>query len=261
MPYTLAHPLYAAPLRYLGLPLSALAAGSVSPDLPLWATAAGLPASTGSTGYAFTHTVTGLLTADLLFGLTLGALWAHLVRAPFLDSLPLPVRDRSPAAAAPGASRWAPAAVAVLLGAITHVGLDEFTHEGRWGFRHIPWLAEVHAGMPGVRWAQYGLGALGLLGLALWCAAAVLRQPRRPRPEVSRPARRAVQVLVVIGVLIAGADAATVALTDSLHRAAFVGATRGVLTVLLALVLGAVTWTVLTRRTGTPDVSRRQHGR
>lgn len=39
MPFTLAHPAYVLPLRRLGLPVSALAVGSMVPDVPLSTTA------------------------------------------------------------------------------------------------------------------------------------------------------------------------------------------------------------------------------
>lgn len=257
MPYTLAHPLFAAPLRRLGLPLSALAAGAVAPDLPLWATSVGLPGHLGSEGYFFTHSLPGIVTADLLIGMILWGIWVQLVRAPFFDSLPSPLRERVPAVA-PGpeatslrrsgrsspsapldaARRWSLAALGVMLGVITHVGIDEFTHPGRWGAQNIPWLAETHAGLLGTSWVQYSAGVGGLLGIALWCGWTVLRSRPLPRPATSQAARRTVQALVLLAMVIAVADAATVA-TDSLSRAAFVAATRGVMTVLAGLLLGS----------------------
>lgn len=256
MPYTLAHPLFAAPLRLLGLPLSALTAGAMVPDLPLWGTSVGLPVPAANAGYAFTHSIPGILTADLLIGVVMWWLWTALLRAPLLDALPMPVRDRFlpvgtlrvPAGSdTPGARRVAVASIAVVLGAVTHVGLDEFTHPGRWGAQHLPWLSQVHAGLPGTSWLQYGTGAVGLVGLVLWASWIAVRSAPRRTPMPSIAARRAVQLLVLAGAVAATVDVAVVAL-DSLHRAAFVAATRGVLTVLAGLTIGSVAWTVVIRR-------------
>lgn len=244
MPYTLAHPLFAAPLRRLGLPLSALGAGAVAPDLPLWASAVGLPGHLGSEGYFFTHSVTGILTADLVIGLAIWVIWTHLVREPFLDALPSPLRDRVPRVAP--LRLWSLAVIGVVLGAITHVGIDEFTHPGRWGARHIPWLAETHAGVLGTSWVQYTAGISGLVGIALWCGVVVLRSPAQYRPVRHRAARRTVQGLVLAGGVVAATDATIVA-ADSLHRAAFVAATRGVLIVLAGLVVGSAIWVAADR--------------
>lgn len=256
MPYTLAHPLFAAPLRLLGLPLSALAAGAMAPDMPLWGTSVGLPASAANVGYAYTHSIPGILTADLVIGVVMWWLWTALLRAPLLDALPMPVRGRfltagtpsGPAESAmPGSRRIATASIAVVLGAVTHVGLDEFTHPGRWGAQHLPWLSQVHAGLPGTSWLQYGTGVVGLAGLALWWSWILVRSAPRRAPIPSVAARRAVQLLILLGAATAAVDVAVVA-ADSLHRAAFVAATRGVLTVLAGLTIGSVMWMIVIGR-------------
>ena len=133
--------------------------------------------------------------------------------------------------------------IAVVLGSLTHVGLDEFTHPGRWGARNIPWLDQVHAGLAGTSWLQYGAGVIGLVGIVLWWSLVLARTAPQRLPVSSAAARRAVQLLVLLGAAAATADAvATAVTTESLNRTAFVGATRGVLLVAAGLTGGSVVW-------------------
>lgn len=89
---------------------------------------------------------------------------------------------------------WWAIPVAVVIGAVAHVGWDEFTHPGRWGTAHVPALAAVWSSplgaLPGYQWAQYASGVFGLDILA-WVA---LRRPliaTAPRwlPPFARRAR------------------------------------------------------------------------
>lgn len=75
--------------------------------------------------------------------------------------------------------------MAVIVGAATHVGWDEFTHPGRFGTEHIPALAAEYPSpigpLAGFRWAQYASGVVGLLVLVWvgWRQAVVAAPPRR----------------------------------------------------------------------------------
>ncbi len=60
------------------------------------------------------------------------------------------------------------AALAVVLGALTHLVWDSFTHAGRWGVEVVPWLHTEHLGLPGYTWAQFASGLLGLAVLVIW---------------------------------------------------------------------------------------------
>lgn len=35
---------------------------------------------------------------------------------------------------------------AIIIGAATHAGRDELTHEGRWAHTHLPWFVQTRLG-------------------------------------------------------------------------------------------------------------------
>jgi hypothetical protein len=134
------------------------------------------------------------------------------MKRPLIALLPAAVRCRCAAIArpAPGPSVLAAVrvALAVTIGAATHVVWDAFTHQGRWGTRLVPWLDTAaltvaeHA-VPGYKVMQYGSTALGLPLLAALALAWLSRQPSAPLesvPNIPRAARVAV-VLAALGIL------------------------------------------------------------
>jgi hypothetical protein len=182
VPFTPSHVAAVLPLRRAwggALPLAALAAGSMSPDLPFFVPGLRLL-------YGWTHTAVGVVTLDVALGLAMWALWRSV--APALHDLsPTPVRERwtLPARIRPV---WWTTALAVAIGAATHVIWDEFTHAGRFGATHLPVLAASYPGpfgpLPGYQYAQYASGVIGL-AVVVWVAA---RQPLRPVPPRTRTA-------------------------------------------------------------------------
>lgn len=179
MPFTPAHVAAVLPLRHgraRALPFAALAAGSMSPDLPYF-----LP--TLSFLGAWTHTPLGIVTVDVPLGLALWGLWRSIER-PLHDLAPKPLRARWTPARRP--SPWWAVALALAIGAASHVGWDEFTHPGRFGATHLAVLAASYPSplgpLPGYQYAQYASSVLGLLAIA-WVA---LR--RTPVAPADRPA-------------------------------------------------------------------------
>jgi len=177
MPFTPAHVAAVLPLRgRLGLPFAALAAGSMSPDLPYF-----LPFSLSR---ASTHSLWGIPTWDLLFGMALWMAW-HWSSPALHDMAPGIIRRRWPP---PGStlSRWWIVPLAVMIGSATHVLWDSFTHSGYPGAT-IEALAAIYPSpigpMPGYRWLQYTSGAVGL-AIVAWVG---LRQPVRATPPRHRP--------------------------------------------------------------------------
>jgi hypothetical protein len=197
VPFTGSHPAAVLPLIRLGLPASALVIGSMVPDLPYY-----LPIPVQA---STTHSLVGILGVDLLLGLLSLAVWQSLV-APLAHAvapeglrarLPMPAAARRPRWDGDDARRLLLVVLSLLIGAATHVLWDEFTHIGRFGYRHLPWLAQQHGPLAGYRWAQYGSGVVGAVLIAFavvrWWRAAPVTDPA-PASSLSRRA-----VLVVLG--------------------------------------------------------------
>ncbi|WP_327002683.1 DUF4184 family protein [Dactylosporangium sp. NBC_01737] len=137
------------------------------------------------------------------------------------------------------------------VGAATHTLWDAFTHAGRWGSRHIGWLAEQHTGLPGYQWSQYASGVVGAISIAAW----LLRwwhANQAVTPHASEPAawtaRTAWAIIVLAG--IAGGLVAALPAPDGegLLRIVFLAGTGAAGGGLIAAMLYAGCWTVLTRQ-------------
>ena len=190
MPFTPTHVAAVLPalpwLRRFGpaaAPTSALVIGSMIPD-----TAVFLPRFFD---YGRAHSGPGLLTVDLPLGLAAFLTWEFLLKASLADLAPVAVRCRL--AVGRGPARLSPrtlltAAAFVLIGAVTHVLWDSFTHAGRWGVRTVPVLQEVWFTLPewaptrdplvrGYRAGQYGSTVLLLPVVAGYAARRLWRAP------------------------------------------------------------------------------------
>jgi hypothetical protein len=171
MPFTLAHPLAVLPIRALAgarLRVAALVIGSLVPDFEYFATL--YPYS------SYGHTWPGLFAFCLPIGwLTLWAFdrWGR--RG--LDAM-LPAGWRVPDEAR---VPWWADALAVWLGAFTHVAWDAFTHVHGAAVAHWPGLqSTVQLGALSVPWyrlLQHGSSILGLVLLAVLVARWARTQP------------------------------------------------------------------------------------
>ncbi len=160
MPFTLTHiaailPVAAAAPR--AFPFSALVVGSMIPDIPLFVP---LPIT-----YATTHSITGIFLACVPLGMACLVTFQCLMKLPLLALLPELIRSRcaslSISHVEPTFKFFSSAALAILIGATTHVFWDSFTHQGRWGSSLFPQLNDnvltiwgYH--MPGYKALQYG---------------------------------------------------------------------------------------------------------
>lgn len=180
MPFTPSHAVVALPFVRTPLLPAAIAIGAMTPDLPLFLR--GTPLS-----YQATHT--NLLLSGLL-ALALLVLWYGLLRPAVRELSPDALARRLPGEWDAGAratwrqiARERPAAVAalwiaasLLLGVVTHIVWDAFTHEGRWGVRLVPALAEQWGPLAGYKWLQHGSSLLALVILALYGARWLARR-------------------------------------------------------------------------------------
>ncbi|UGT41391.1 DUF4184 family protein [Nocardia yamanashiensis] len=239
MPFTLAHPAAALPLRHR-LPLPGLIAGTLAPDVVYY-----LPISMPLPTHSLAGTVTsdltvGLLLLAALFGVAADPLtalapdgWRRRIREPEWDVRQLPRL-----------------AAAVVAGAITHVCWDSLVQRDGALVARWPWLRstviEPHK-LYNVLGYLSSIG--GLLALAFAAAGWYRRTPPGPpRPGLGRGPRR--WVLGGTGVFVAfGVTHALTAYVRSggydLVRAALVGAIRWGA---VAFAIYAVAWHLVARR-------------
>ncbi|MCG8917148.1 DUF4184 family protein [Actinokineospora sp. PR83] len=220
MPFTLAHPAAVLPLARKPLVASGLVVGSLSPDLTYFVALRPL-------GGDFTHSPLGLVVVDLPLALALLALF-HAFAVPALVSLaPQWVRERVVAVARP--PRPSPVlVVSVLVGGVTHLVWDAFTHHDGFAVVRLPWLAgSLWTDMPVYQFLQLGSSVAGMAVVLWWCARYLRGAEPAPVPARFAPARR--PWLPVTGVVVAaGALAAGNALRGMANVAdqSVVGVTR-----------------------------------
>ena len=204
MPFTISHAVVALPFVRTPLPAGAVAIGAMTPDLPLFVSA--------GHGYGVTHGWPGLLLVDLPVGLALFALWRILARPILPGVLPRPVGERLPVAwrgtpadgartlwsdrGHPPAATVGAAVLATLIGILSHIAWDAFTHTGRLGAA-LPLLDAPVAGLPLAAWLQYASSALGLAGLVGYALWWFLRRPRTPSGDAGPRSGRAHPLVVV----------------------------------------------------------------
>jgi len=165
---------------------SAAVIGSMVPDFGFL-----LP---GSFARWQTHSLAALFSFCLPVGLLAYCLTQWLIKPAVVEVVPdgahtrlcrdHPVAWRKP-------WRWPLVVIALLLGAVTHLVWDGFTHENARGVHLFPGLTEYGPDMAGhslqlYRWLQYGSS---IVGLAIVAAALVLWLRHAPAPHPP-PARR-----------------------------------------------------------------------
>lgn len=215
MPFTPSHALVALPFIRTPLVPAAIAIGAMTPDLPLFLRGAGL-------NYSFTHTAANVVwTALLAFVLFL--VWRIVLRPAVPELVPAWVARRLPSgwdrtaiaaageAVGVGERRAYPVllAVSLILGVISHILWDLFTHEGRTGVELFPVLDEMWGPLPGYKWMQHGSSVIGLAIIGVW--ALVWLSGRSPRESIDRRVPHGVRVtwwvslpVVLIGAWIVG---------------------------------------------------------
>jgi hypothetical protein len=202
VPFTISHAAAALPLRRLGkirLPLAAVIIGSMSPDYSYF-----VPWGFESLE---THSLFGLFVFCWPVSLALWILFVRVLEPPTTALLPEHWRTRFPPSDRDISRRGlALASAAVLLGAVTHVVWDSFTHGRTVVTEVFPALRDVAFQFGGwqFRWffvLQLLSSVFGLAAIALWA----WRQPpgRYPRPSppvsVSNRLRLRATVAIIAG--------------------------------------------------------------
>ena len=173
MPFTPSH--IAAILPFVRSPLApaALVTGSMVPDLPYYLPL-GIPRE-------LTHSIPGIPLVDLPMGIIVLALWALVFRAPIIDFAPGWVRARFRASEGPvrrpSLRLVALTLAALLVGIVTHLVWDSFTHPDGWTVLQLAALRAQLGPFTAYRWAQYASSVGGLVILAIWALGWVRRTP------------------------------------------------------------------------------------
>jgi hypothetical protein len=221
------------------MPMAALVLGSMVPDVPVfmgWTRA-----------YRVSHSLTGLFTVDLAGALVLLLGWNVFVRDALVDLAPEEVRARLATRHRLSRRQWLLAPAAVVLGSLTHLAWDAFTHPERWGVLHVAVLREDLGPLPGFKWAQYASGVIGL-GVVLWAVLADLRS----RPASQPPRRRVLPApllpLVVLAAAAYGLVTGLARVRDGLHAVAFHGVVQGLVAAAVGLAFICLAWLLVTRR-------------
>ncbi|QMU95762.1 DUF4184 family protein [Microbacterium esteraromaticum] len=188
MPFTPSHAVIALPFARSPLVPAAIAIGAMTPDLPLFLRGAGI-------SYGFTHDWPNVVWTALV-ALALLLVWRAVLRPAAVELAPDAIADRLPddwrrtgadalmEVVAPR-ERYGRLLlmISLVLGVLSHIGWDMFTHEGRWGVAAIPALQEMWGPLAGYKWLQHGSSVVGLLLIGIfalrWLAArASIARPR-----------------------------------------------------------------------------------
>ena len=209
MPFTISHAAAVLPLRKLNnsrLPLAALMIGSMSPDFAFF-----VP---GDTDRVDTHSIPGVFWFCWPISIALWLLFVRVLEQPTTALLPENWRTRfAPSDRDINLRTLALASAAVILGAMTHLIWDSFTHRGTAMTDSIPILRSVAFHYEGwrVRWfvvLQHLSSIFGMLVLMAWAwRLPPGRYPRPSSPELSNSTRigaAAVVVTASAGLAIAG---------------------------------------------------------
>lgn len=188
MPFTPAHAVVALPFVRSPLLPAAIAVGAMTPDLPLFLRGIGL-------GYGFTHEPTNVVWTAVVAAALL-VLWWTVLRPAATSLAPTAVAERLPASwrltglhALRDAVKPHPAilrviliALALMIGVLSHIVWDAFTHAGRPGVELIPALAQMWGPLPGYKWLQHGSSVAGLLIIGVFAARWFFARPRVATP-------------------------------------------------------------------------------
>lgn len=164
MPITACHPAVAIPFRRLGLVLSALTIGSMTPDFEFFLSL--------SDGKAIGHTIPGIFLFDVPVGLITLLLFHLLIKFPLLSLLSHSIQSRLYSSASNFRffpfSRFCLIILSLIIGAGTHLFIDAFTHADGWFVQNISFLsAPLFSTSHGIVRVYFALQYLGSFLLAL----------------------------------------------------------------------------------------------
>jgi hypothetical protein len=262
MPFTISHAAAALPIGVLSksrLPLAALMIGTMSPDFAYF-----LPLEYSRLE---THGLVGLFSFCLPVGLAAWLFFVTVLERPTLAFLPDAWRTRIPRSVLT-AREMVMAALAIILGALTHLLWDGFTHSSTPLTESFPGLRDNYLDVAGLHIPVYFVlqiasSVFGLMVLGFWVLG-IRRRPQLPRDERVPPLAPVVNDFErYLALMFMGATACA----TGLFRVAWFGdvpARAAVFLVLTGGMIGAaIAWSLLAvalrlrsrslRLTGQPD--------
>lgn len=208
MPFTFAHSAAALPFRRLPLVPSALVIGTFAPDFEYFLRLA--PSG------RFGHTLPGIFLFTLPAALLVLWIFHSLVKRPATMLMPDALRNRLVNHIGDfrfgGAPRFLLILGSLLLGIVTHLFWDSFTHAGTWFYAHWPLLrASVNLPVlgptPCYKVFQHGSTIVGTAVVAAWLALWYRESvpSRQVSSEPPSPRERFVIVAAIVLVALGGA--------------------------------------------------------
>ncbi len=202
VPFTLSHAAAVLPLHRRGrheLPLSALMVGSMAPDFGYFLSQ--------ETNRLVTHSFTGLLTFALPWGIAAWFFYVAVLEKATITLLPDRWHTRFAHTERITPSLVLRACIAIVLGALTHIVWDAFTHRGTFATDAFPALLGATPGFPWlpIYHLLHGLSSVvGIVLLAIW-ARHLHRLPARslirPYPTSERARTYAVMFIMLASVI------------------------------------------------------------
>jgi membrane-bound metal-dependent hydrolase YbcI (DUF457 family) len=204
MPFTISHAAAVLPLKNSRLPMAALMIGSMSPDFAYFTSLAVRDSS---------HDFDGLFLFCWPVGLAVWLLFVRVLERPTIELLPAAWRNNlAPSDGSLTLRNLALASLGVIIGALTHIAWDAFTHPGTPVVNAFPALSTELFTFRGrsIRVflvLQYLCSVIGLLALAHW--AWRLRHAT-PRTRIATPSRSFItdRARVAAALLVVAASAA-----------------------------------------------------
>ncbi len=184
MPFTFSHPVAAVPFRRWGLNLSALIVGSMAPDFEYF-----LRLSASS---HFGHTLPGLFLFCVPAGLL--ALWVfHAIsKYPMFSLFPVTHQERLvkhlDSFSYRSVKEFRIIIISLLIGAVTHIVWDAFTHSYGWAVQQFPVLSlpllTTSQGTLRIYKVLQHSGFVGMLILLYWYLKWMKNAPKFPVPRL-----------------------------------------------------------------------------
>ena len=202
MPFTFSHPAAAVPLTRMGLVLSALVVGAMSPDFAYFIFL--------SARYQIGHTLLGIIIFDIPVGFVVLWLFHTILKQPLISLFPVTHQQRLMPLANDFSflplQRFVSIILSLSLGAFTHIAWDSLTHLQGWTVQQLPVLSApvIEIAQVSIRLykiLQHGSTVFGAALLLYWYLKWLKQAPTQPI-NLSVPllsTRTKLYIIIIIG--------------------------------------------------------------